>query len=141
MGREEGEMAEEGERERRPHRRRHRRLDPGRTDASMSSLAPSLFRVSLKTVRGGCFRAFPSGEPRKVLRESEHTSDPVLELCPFSMSEFHRHPNTRIRTTKFQINDSKPSFRHPNRPLGISFQPILNCLFLNSKQNPVQNLL
>jgi hypothetical protein len=37
MGREEGEMLVEGERERSPHQRRHRQLDPGRTDASTSS--------------------------------------------------------------------------------------------------------
>jgi hypothetical protein len=42
---------------------------------------------------------------------------PALELCPVSTPKFHRHPNTGIHSTKFQIYDSKPSFLHPNRAL------------------------
>jgi hypothetical protein len=72
-----------------------------RSHGRADELASSLFRGSLETVRGGCFRALPSTVPRKVLREGGHTSDPALELCPLSMSEFHRHPNTGIRSTKF----------------------------------------
>jgi hypothetical protein len=118
MQRDEGEIVGEGERERRPHQSHHRRLVPARANATLSS-RPLLFCLA----RTGVRRLFLSLSERGTSESFEggRTQErPSLELHPLFTPEFHRHPNTGILSTKYQMDDSKPKFQHPNRPLVIS---------------------
>jgi hypothetical protein len=118
IGREEGELLEKG---------RGREASPEPPPPDGSRLRGRSAKVMLTSVlflaRDGTrssFRAFLSGEPRKLSREGGHKSEPALELYPLSTPKFHCNPNTGIRSTEYQNDDSKPSFLHPNRPLDKS---------------------